>query len=524
MQEKTKTALRVGYLLALFGAIAFSPTRSAAQEETAAPKPPDKTEKTDVPADAETEGEASSTEVEADAPAEAGVSAEAPKSETAPEATAAEPSESEAETGQSVLTLENRVAELESAMEAMTEEEDDEYIEEEFESSFFSTRLYGVIDAYWEQVFNEIAGVDEDGDTIKESPPNEFDIPNLTLNVQGTLADRYSYFLTLAFPGASEIDPRSAWVNASLYGDYIAVRAGKMYRKFGIYNEILDAVPTYMGIEPPELFDGDHLLLTRTTNLMVHGAAQFGASRIRYSITTGNDERADKEVPLGFDLRYEWRNTLFLGSSFYTTNGDAVPSKGVGDGSPDGGVATWMAKDKYLVYGGYGQLNIGGFKLQTEFWQAYHDALRDPEQIILLVDAGLNDRQSKRFGLDTATPTENDVIENVKYLVTTFYVRMGFTFDLKIGALTPYLQYDFYRNPETIANKGFGGDNEAGLSDDGQFHKTTWGIVYRPIPPVALKIDGSTHIQEFNDSIEVYPEMRVSLSYMWTMPALGGEL
>jgi hypothetical protein len=385
------------------------------------------------------------------------------------------------------------------------------------EERLFNTKIYGVIDAYWEKVAQTPSGVDASGETEYESNPNEFDIPNLSLMVQGTIAERFSYFLTLAFPGASDLDVRSAWVQASIWGDYLNVRVGKLYRKFGLYNEILDAVPTYMGIEPPELFDKDHLLLTRTTNLMLHGSIQRNAHEIAYAVTTGNDETKKERVPVGVDLNYTWRGMLKVGTSFYSSNGNAAPSKSVGDGSPSGGVATWMEQDKYMVYGGYVQLDWKGLQLQTEIWQAAHDAKRDPEQVIKLMDAGLNSRQLRRFGLDGANPTEADVITDADYEVTTFYVRTGYTFELSFGAITPYVQYDFYRNLETIASKSYGGDNEAGLSDDGQFHKATAGVVFRPIPSVALKIDGSTHTQKFNGDFVTYPEIRASLSYLWRL-------
>jgi hypothetical protein len=100
---------------------------------------------------------------------------------------------------------------------------------------------------------------------------------NLNVMVQGTVLERYRYFLNLAAPKAGEIGDdvligvRNAWVEAPLVGDALQVRLGKTYRRFGLYNEILDATPTFIGIEPPELFDADHLMLTRTTNLMLSG-------------------------------------------------------------------------------------------------------------------------------------------------------------------------------------------------------------------------------------------------------------
>ncbi|MDD9940239.1 MAG: hypothetical protein OXU20_04155, partial [Myxococcales bacterium] len=67
----------------------------------------------------------------------------------------------------------------------------------------------------------------------------------------------------------------------------------------------------------------------------------------------------------------------------------------------------------------------------------------------------------------------------------------------------------------TIAKKDLGGDGEAGISDDGKFQKYTLGTVFRPVPQVALKLDGSAHVQDFNGKSEFYPEIRISFSYLW---------
>ena len=384
-----------------------------------------------------------------------------------------------------------------------------------------ANKLYGVIDAYWEKVADTPAGIDVNGNTVKESNPHEFDVPNLTIMFQGNFESRYSYFVSLAGPGADFDDAvgvRNAWVQVSLIGDYLNVRAGKLYRRFGLYNEILDATPTYIGIEPPEMFDKDHLLLTRTTNLMLHGSASFGEPhKILYSLFTGNDEREGNQVPVGLDFRYIFNNVVTIGSSFYSSNGKAAPTKSVGEGSPSGGVLPWMAEDEFFVYGGYLQLEMLNFLIQTEVWRADHEAVRDPDQTLLLLGADLNSRQLQRFGLNGANPVAGDVNTTANYSVTTAYARFGYTIELPIGDLQPYLQYDWYQNPETIASKSFGGDAEAGLSDDGEFHKVTGGIVLRPVPNVALKVDGSAHFQDFNGQSEPYPEVRASFSYLWSL-------
>lgn len=211
-------------------------------------------------------------------------------------------------------------------------------------------KIYGFIEGYFEKVGQTPTGIDEAGETVYESHPHEFDVANVHLMVQGTLADRFRYYLNLAAPGSGSPSGdeaavvRNAWVEAPLVVGLLNLRVGKTYRRFGLYNEILDAAPTFLGIEAPELFDQDHLLLTRTTNLMLHGELNFGESSLAYALMTGNDERAEDQIPIGADVYFDWAETLRLGTSFYTTGGDAVPTRDAG--SPRGGVINWMASDR----------------------------------------------------------------------------------------------------------------------------------------------------------------------------------
>ncbi len=378
------------------------------------------------------------------------------------------------------------------------------------------TKIYGYLDALVEKEYNAPVGV-EDGETVHETSPHEFDIPNLNLMTQVSYS-RFKAFINLKASGGDAVEVRNAWVEGSLVGDILAVRAGRMYRPFGLYNEILDAVPTYIGIEPPELFDKDHLLLTRTTNLMLHGRLGSGAHAIGYAFTTGNDEKVADEVPLGADLNYTWNDTVKIGSSLYSTMGDAAPTVGVGEGVPQGGVLPWLAKDEYMVYGAYLQINWDALLFQAEFWEAAHDAERDPASVVALADTGLTERQYRRFGLDPANPQEDDVVTDIKFKVRTWYTRIGYSIDTELlGEVIPYAQYDWYRNAEIIANKDFGGDDEAGISDDGEFYKITAGVVVRPVPQVAVKLDVSDHARNFNGKNEQNPEFRLNFSYLWSL-------
>lgn len=397
---------------------------------------------------------------------------------------------------------------------------------ETLDTPVFRTKLYGFVDAHVEKVAKTPDSVSESGETEYVRNPYELEIPNLNLMLQSTIYDKYRVFLNIASPNsASNIDDeplvvRNAWVEAPIWRNYINFRIGKTYRRFGLYNEILDAVPTFIGIEAPELFDKDHLMLTRTTNMMVHGAFDLGEAIVNYSLTTGNEERDDKAIPVGADLYVDLPFGLRLGSSFYHTGGKAIASRAMGDGSPRGGVVNWMEHDKYMVYGGYAQLKTSSLILQTEFWQADHDATRSPDALAILgaedSDAGLNPTQARRFFVN-GDPAQG-YITKAKYKVRAFYVRAGYEIILgEHASVTPYAQFDYYSNPETINNKDYGGDNEAGLTDNGKFEKYTAGVVLRPVSQVALKCDVSGHRQEFNGKSEFYPEFRTSLAYLWEL-------
>ena len=81
--------------------------------------------------------------------------------------------------------------------------------------------------------------------------------------------------------------------------------------------------------------------------------------------------------------------------------------------------------------------------------------------------------------------------------------------------MTPYVQFDYYKNPEIVKEKDIGGDNEAGIAEDGRFIKLTIGGIVRPVPQVAVKLDGSIHFQKIAGQETNYPELRLSFAYYW---------
>lgn len=390
----------------------------------------------------------------------------------------------------------------------------------------FTTDIYGYIDTQYSSMA-VLTGLNDMQETMvrklfREQKPRYF--MNLNLMLQGQIAQRYHWFINL---GAEKIgDPtegdfpigvRNAWVEAPLYRDSLVLRVGKTYRRFGLYNEILDAAPTFADIEPPSWLVAGQLLLTRTTNVMLHGSILNGEDQLVYTVNTGRDETAHGDVPVGGDVRYVFGDKAILGSSYYWSN-DSVPSRAIGDGQPEGGVKDWMTHDEYMVYGGYGQLTLGSFLWQAEYWRADHDAQRNPEAMLAIASkAPLNMRRRQRFFNGAMAPTAADVNVDAEYAVQTAWTRFAYEFDLgSPGAVTPYLHLGWYSDPETVGPPALGG-NEASLADDGVFFRSVVGFVYRPVPQVAFKAELNPHYQTVADKTVIKAPFQASLSYYWSL-------
>ncbi|MGB3619707.1 MAG: hypothetical protein WBA12_16425, partial [Catalinimonas sp.] len=92
-----------------------------------------------------------------------------------------------------------------------------------------------------------------------------------------------------------------------------------------------------------------------------------------------------------------------------------------------------------------------------------------------------------------------------RYELSTFFRAAAGALPAPSGGPNAYL--------EVIADKTFGGDNEAGITDNGQFSKLSLGLVYRQIKTVAIKADVSSHVQQFNGEQRSYPEVRLDFSF-----------
>lgn len=385
--------------------------------------------------------------------------------------------------------------------------------------------LYGYINSNAQKTFSYPY---RDGEkTVQKNDPFEWTpVRNFHIYGQGNLSRKISFLFNLA-RNEDLIEIRNAWGNF-LIKDAFQVRVGRMYRKFGLYNERLDQVPTFIGIEPPEMLDTDHLFLERTTNFMVHGQFKVAASSLSYALMTDNGEGgpAPKLFPLGWDLRYKSAvKSLIFGTSGYTSSISStktVSTVALGDGPPQGGILPWMAGDRFTIMGAFVEKQIGKLLIQAEFYNARHTAQRDPDKVLLIVNEGnINDTQRERFlganaSKANAALTADDVVVNTSYNVQTWYVRLGYDIQTDVGQFVPYVFMDWMSHPEDIQNKDYGGDEEAGLADDGKFVKPSAGVVYRPIPSVAIKLDGSYHSQKFNGKTVSYPEVRLDFSFAFS--------
>jgi|GEM_PF-6887539 len=149
-------------------------------------------------------------------------------------------------------------------------------------------KTFGYLSWRTEKIWSELT-IDNNGETVKEDAPREISIPFFNIMMLHQVSDKLKFFGNLSGAGAENISVNNAWGEYQ-FSENLNLRLGKSYRRFGLYNELLDAVPTYIGIEPPELLDGDHLIVSRETLAMVHGSFQYGDGELLYSISTDNGE------------------------------------------------------------------------------------------------------------------------------------------------------------------------------------------------------------------------------------------
>jgi hypothetical protein len=382
-------------------------------------------------------------------------------------------------------------------------------------------KIYGYGSLYFEKVGPMNNQNDSKGD------PGEFSYTHFNIMMQKNITDKIKFYINLAGPNSVEV--RNYWGEYA-FNDRLKLRVGKIYAPFDQFNELLDAAPTYLGMEPPEIYDKDHLMLPRTGKIMLHGGVPISTAFLKYAYMMNSDEQmlvTDGNVSTlshNWDIKINlFNDNLTIGHSGYLgneRNGTSVP---LGSGSPDGGVLPWMKYDKYNVLAAYTTAKIGNFSLQAGYSVANHDAVRDTGSVVTLYqNTVLNESQLHNFfgSNPSGTYSGTDVVQTAKFKISSFYVRLGYTIPkekapFQLAEISPYAFFERYSNPETIAKKTWGGDNEAGITDDGVFFKPTLGVVIKPTYEMAFKIDASSHIQKIGGETVNYKEIRFELSYMF---------
>jgi hypothetical protein len=386
-------------------------------------------------------------------------------------------------------------------------------------------RIYGYVRTNVERNFM-VPTIDEGGNTAKENLPLEWSFPSFHLYGSTRPTERMEVTFNL-FGDAEQVEVRNAYGNLRI-SDRLQIRAGLMYRRFDLFNDKLDQAPTFLGIEPPELFDDDHLMVPRTSLFAIHGTMPLTPKyELSYMVDTDNGEGGATSgvFPIGADVRVKGPS-MVAALSAYTSNlgSKKAPSAvALGEGAPPAGILPWMAGDRYYVVDGAIEYQHYPLVLQAALGFAHHSGVRNPTDVLDVVqNAGINARQRERFlganaGKADVDLMESDVVTDADYTIITGYARLGYTLDMPKGTLTPYVHFDSMRHPEVIQNEDFGGDDEAGFTDDGVFYKYSLGAVYKPYNSVAIKLDGSAHVQTFNGKTEVYPEVRFDISFAFNL-------
>ncbi len=351
------------------------------------------------------------------------------------------------------------------------------------------------------------------GETVKTSEPLDFSDPEGHIYTKV----RYGAFEgSVDFFASTEATRVEAAAVSFDFGEesQFSIQAGKMFRKFDLYNETLNHYIVFMGIEAPELFDSDHTI-PRYANL----SFSWWLGKWNFNVDTGNSESGAKQdlVPLGWDFRYDYGGLVF-GTSGYSssiTGKSTVPGVELGEGPAKGGVLPWMKEHRYAIFGSFVRKEFNRMMVESAFWYSPHTGERSREGVItLLANTHLNQRQRENFfgefqSLPDDALTANHVETNAKFDVRTAYLRLGYSLQRTVF----YAHWDWMDHPEVIAEKKWGGDNEAGLSDQGSFTKWSLGVVWRPKKNLAVKFDVSAHVQKFNGSNVVYPEARLQGSW-----------
>ena len=396
----------------------------------------------------------------------------------------------------------------------------EDYVNIPADSKSMKLTFYGFLDQSVEKYFNT------KGTEAYQYKNENLELTRPSFHLYGVshLTNKVTLFFNLGHSSKDVIEIENVWGNFK-FDEAFQLRIGKMYRRFDLFNERLDQTAAIIGIDPPELYDPSQYMVPILTQLMLHGNIPVKRSVFSYSLMYNNGESgAEKNVyPLGWDFRFKQEKFL-VGTSGYLSNMDTAHSQSsvaFGEGLPKGSIRPWMSSEKYSVFGLFGESLLNSFSIKAGYFVAYHDADRNPENVLTIIqNVNLDETHRRRFLGNNATKpngslTTADVLISTNYTVHSFYIRMAYNVYTPWGQFIPYLFMDFIKNPEMIADVKYGGGAKIGLADDGAFKRPTIGLIYKPKDNIAVKSEYSLYNTKTFGKDLTYPEIRFQVAFMF---------
>lgn len=250
------------------------------------------------------------------------------------------------------------------------------------------------------------------------------------------------------------------------YSDALKIKGGVFLTAFGAFNKIHDASPTYWSTRTPIFFDEMYNIhfLPERGNLEFSGKVM---GKINYNIHFSNGEGVDK---LGMDLN----STRSVGSRIGISPFDGLI---LGfSGHADKAIEESETEEKH----GNGIVMDGS---QNEI-----------DVKMLGVDFSYELSNFKTYGEFFQGSYQSGTDKNNK---TGYFFVAGYTF----GKLTPFIEYDYFKNPDDFLYKN-------------EFSRSTIGINYKFNWRVALKLEALNHSFKMGgiDSFRMY-QTAISVLY-----------
>lgn len=378
--------------------------------------------------------------------------------------------------------------------------------------------FYGYISFLHNKQF-KIPELDTLGNTIRNNSESKWDIAKFNLILQQSFTNNFQLYLNLS----NKFEVNNAFGEYS-FNQFYNFRLGKIYRRFGLYNEIRDAAPFYYGSELPEIVQLEHKIFDINTNFMFFGTKDFGRKTLKYSLNFSLIDNINEgnSFPFGVDIRYGKESNFIIGSSFYYSGTKAISDVKVGNGYSNNGVMPWMEYDQFTVTGLFLEYNLNEFIIQSEFTYSPHNAVRSPEKVLEMFDGvsklgnPLSNSQIQLFKIDNDKPMElSNIKKNINYNIISWYFKTSYILSSDYGIFIPFFNLEYYSNPEMIENVQFGGDNESGISKEGIIKKFDFGSTYYPIQQVSIKLAFGLNQFEFNDENVLTTEYSLEVFYIF---------